>query len=96
MFIYILKFEQSSHPDLPAQGRFFLLFLFVRGVKNLFGFEKEWQRKRRMISMISLNKLGFDANDLSVIKITNITKYYLGLLNIYLNLLKHGKKDISS
>ena len=49
-----------------------------------------------------LNKLGFDANDLIVNQnITNITKYYqkillLGLLNIYMNLLKHGKKDISS
>ena len=44
-----------------------------------------------------LNKLGFDDNDLIVIKITNITKYYQKiLLNIYLTLLKHGKKDISS
>ena len=50
---------------------------------------------------IILNKLGFDANNL-IVKITNRTKYYqkilllLGLLNIYSNLLKHGKKDISS
>ena len=60
-----MKFAQSTHPDLPAQGRIFLLGFFVCGGINLFGFEKEWQRKRRMISSI-LNKLDFDANDLIV------------------------------
>ena len=43
----------------------------------------------------------YDANDLIVDQNNQYNKilsedFTLGLLNIYLNLLKHGKKDISS
>ena len=48
-----------------------------------------------------LNKLGFDANNLIVDQNNQYNKilsedFTLGLINIYMNLLKHGKKDISS
>ena len=44
---------------------------------NLFGFEKEWQQKKKNDQYDSiLNKLGFDANDLIVDQNNRYKKYY--------------------
>ena len=48
------------------RDKFFCLVCFC-GAINLFGFKKEWQRKKKNDQYDSiLNKLGFDANDLIV------------------------------
>ena len=67
MFVYILKFAQSGHPDLLAQGRIFLLGLFVCGWHKPFWVRERMAMKKKNDQYDSiLNKLGFDANDLIV------------------------------
>ena len=66
MFVYISKFAQSIHPDLPGQGQIFLHVLFVWWHKSFWFRERMATKKKNDQYDSILNKLSFDANDLIV------------------------------